>query len=150
MTEAALARGGPPALATRPPRASAASREASTLGWMLRVACALEFVGHGAFGLMTKAAWVPYFAVVGIPERLAYQLMPAIGAVDVALGLLVALRPVRAALLYMAGWGLLTATIRPLAGEPVWEFLERAPNWAVPLALLCVRGFGRTRREWLS
>src|SRR5207253_5564392 len=58
-----------------------------------------------------------------------------------------------------AVWGLLTATIRPLAGEPIWEFVERVPNWAVPLAFLVVRGsdwlgqigFTRTRTavDWL-
>ena len=48
---------------------------------------------------------MPYFAVVGLPEWLAYRLMPVIGSVDVALGLLVALRPVRAVLLYMAVLG---------------------------------------------
>ena len=33
--------------------------------WIFRIAVAMEFVGHGAFGLMTMAAWVPYFAVAG-------------------------------------------------------------------------------------
>jgi hypothetical protein len=138
-------------LATAPTASGRPARfDAPLLHWILRLACALEFVGHGAFGIITKAAWVPYFGVIGIPEWLAYRLMPAIGTVDVALGALVALRPARAALLYMALWGLITASIRPLAGEPLWEFLERAPNWAVPLAFLYVRGIGRTRREWLS
>ena len=118
--------------------------------WILRVACAGEFVGHGAFGVMTKAAWVPYFAVAGIPPATAYVLMPLIGLVDISMGLLVLTRPVRGALLYMTVWGLWTATIRPLAGEPIWEFVERIPNWAIPLAFLCVRGFGRSRHEWLS
>src|SRR5438094_2545504 len=122
---------------------------AGLLYWMLRVACAAEFIGHGAFGILTKAAWVPYFGVVGIPPELAWKLMPVIGSVDVTLGLCVGLvRPARAVLLYMAFWGLLTATFRPLSGEPIWEFVERVPNWAIPLALLCVRGFGRARREW--
>ena len=77
--------------------------------------------------------------------------MPVIGTVDITLGLLVAfVRPARAVLLYMAFWGLLTATIRPLAGEPIWEFVERIPNWGIPLAFLCVRGFGHSRREWLT
>jgi hypothetical protein len=118
---------------------------------MLRVACAAEFIGHGAFGIITKAAWVPYFGVVGIPPELAWNLMPVIGSVDITLGLYVGfVRPARAVLLYMACWGLLTATIRPLCGEPIWEFVERVPNWAIPLAFLCVRGFGRSRREWLT
>jgi hypothetical protein len=138
------------AAAARPASRGADLTRSAPLRSMLRLACAAEFVGHGAFGLMTKAAWVPYFAVVGLPEPIAYRLMPVIGALDVTLGLLVALRPVRAALLYMACWGLWTAALRPLAGEPLWEFLERAPNWAVPLAFLCLRGCGRSPREWLA
>jgi hypothetical protein len=132
------------------PVARATLADAGPLHWMLRLACACEFAGHGAFGLMTKAGWVAYFGVVGIPESLAYRLMPLIGAVDVSLALIVAVRPARAALLYMAVWGFLTATVRPLAGEPLWEFMERAPNWAIPLAFLCLRGFGRSAWEWLS
>jgi hypothetical protein len=118
---------------------------------MLRVACAAEFVGHGAFGIITKAAWVPYFGVVGIPPEGAWMLMPVVGTVDVTIGLLVGIvRPVRVVLLYMVVWGFLTAMIRPLAGEPIWEFIERIPNWAIPLALFCVRGPARSRRDWLS
>jgi hypothetical protein len=49
----------------------------------------------------------------------------------------------------MAFWGLLTATIRPLAGEPIWEFVERVPNWAVPLAFFDLRSMGQPRPEWL-
>jgi hypothetical protein len=127
------------------------SRTAGTrIFWLLRLACAAEFIGHGAFGILTKAVWVPYFGVVGIPEHLAYLLMPVIGTIDITLGILVLLTPVRAALLYMAFWGFMTATIRPMAGEPIWEFLERAPNWGVPLALLYLRGWGTTLRAWLQ
>ena len=121
------------------------------LYWMLRVACAAEFIGHGAFGIITKAAWVPYFGVVGVPPELAWKLMPVVGTVDITLGLYLGLvRPARAVLLYMAFWGLLTATLRPLSGEPIWEFVERVPNWAIPLAFLCVRGIGRSRSEWMA
>jgi len=102
---------------------------------MLRIACAAEFIAHGAFGIITKADWVPYFGVVGIPPELAWKLMPVIGAVDIALGLLVGfVRPFRIVLLYMTIWGFWTATLRPLAGEPIWEFVERVPNWAIPSA----------------
>ena len=125
--------------------------EIGLLYWMFRIACAAEFVGHGAFGIITKAAWVPYFGVVGIPPELAWKLMPVVGTVDITIGLLVGIVcPFRIVLLYMAVWGFLTAIIRPLAGEPIWEFIERVPNWAIPLAFLSVRGVGRSRREWLS
>jgi hypothetical protein len=52
----------------------------------------------------------------------------------------------------MALWGLWTATLRPLSGEPVWETIERAPNYLVPAAFLAVRGLPalwRAWREWL-
>ena len=128
-----------------------AATDRDPLYWLLRIACAAEFVGHGAFGIITKAAWVPYFGVLGIPPELAWKLMPVIGTVDITVGLVVGLiRPARVLLLYMATWGLLTATIRPLAGEPIWEFVERVPNWAIPLVFLLIRGLGRTKREWLN
>src|SRR3954454_23682878 len=94
---------------------------ALTLHWLLRLACVCEYLGHGAFGIITKAAWVPHYGVLGIPEAWAYRLMPVTGSVDIFLGLLVLLKPIRAALLYMAVWGLWTAMLRPLSGEPVWE-----------------------------
>src|SRR5215467_9736049 len=124
---------------------------AGPLYWMLRLACAAEFVGHGAFGILTKAAWVLYFGVVGIPPELAWKLMPVIGALDILLGLYIGLvRPARAVLLYLAFWGLVTATIRPLSGEPIWEFVERVPNWAIPLSFLLFRGFPRCRSQLLA
>ena len=98
------------------------------LYWLLRVAAGLEFVGHGAFGVITKAAWVPYFDLVGIPERWAYRLMPVVGSVDIFMGFVVLFKPVRAALLYMAVWRLCTALLRPLYGERLWETVDRAPN----------------------
>jgi hypothetical protein len=121
------------------------------LHWMLRLACAAEFVGHGAFGIITKAAWLPYFGVVGITPEWGWKFMPLIGTVDITLGLLVGLvHPARGLLLYMAFWGFLTATLRPLAGEPVWEFVERTPNWVIPLAFLILRGLPRSGWELLT
>ena len=39
-----------------------------TAYWALRIGAAACFIGHGAFGFITKAAWLPYFGVIGIPE----------------------------------------------------------------------------------
>jgi hypothetical protein len=117
---------------------------------MFRLAVAAEFIGHGAFGIRTKAAWLPYFAVAGVAEAWAWTLMPVIGAIDIALGVLTLLRPMRAVLLYMAFWGFLTACLRPLAGEGIWECLERAGNFGVPGAFLVLAGWGRSRTDWFS
>lgn len=104
--------------------------------WTLRLGAALCFIGHGAFGVITKAAWLPYFAVVGIPEAWAWRLMPLVGLVDIAAGLIVLLAPRKLPLVYMVVWAAWTALLRPLAGEPFFETLERAGNYGVPLAFL--------------
>src|SRR5258705_13922429 len=95
-------------------------------------------MGHGPYGITTKAAWLPYFAIFGIPEAWAWKLMPVVGAVDVSVGVLTLIQPVRAAILYMTFWGFQTACLRPLAGQGVWELLERAVDYGVPLAFLCL------------
>jgi hypothetical protein len=118
--------------------------------WILRVAAALCFIGHGAFGFITKAAWIPYFAVVGIPEAWAWRLMPLIGAVDVTVGMMVLFAPRRFALGYMTLWALWTALLRPLSGESLFETIERAGNYGVPFALLLISGWPRNLRGWFS
>jgi hypothetical protein len=42
------------------------------LHWLFRFALCCEFVGHGAFGVLTKAAWVHYFVLFGFSEARAY------------------------------------------------------------------------------
>jgi len=135
---------------TRTAGARLRSARVTTLHWILRLAVAAEFIGHGAFGIRTKAAWLPYFGVAGISAAWAWTLMPIIGVVDIALGVLALLRPMRAVLLYMAFWGLLTACLRPLAGEGIWECLERAGNFGVPGAFLVLAGWGRSHTDWVS
>jgi hypothetical protein len=107
-----------------------------TLPWVLRVGAFLCFVGHGAFGLITKPAWLPYFAVANIGPATAYRLMPLIGALDVTMGLLILFAPRAAVVYWMLVWAVWTALLRPLAGESVWEAVERAGNYGVPAALL--------------
>jgi hypothetical protein len=127
-----------------------ASRELTIVHWILRLAVVAEFVGHGAFGILTKEAWLPYFGLVGIPEWAAWRLMPVIGTVDIALGIVALFRPMPAALLYMAAWGSWTALLRPLTGEGWWEFLERAGNFGLPLAFLYWSRPGPRPGDWLS
>jgi hypothetical protein len=121
-----------------------------SLHWLFRLALCAEFVGHGAFGVLTKQAWVPYFTMFGFPETWAWTLMPAVGTVDIALGVLALVAPTRAALLYMACWALFTAALRPLAGEGGWEWLERSYNFGVPFLMLWVHGMGTTARAWFT
>ncbi len=120
------------------------------IDWILRIAVAGGFIGHGIFALQVKEGWIPYFTSVGISAEMAAALLPLIGIMDIALAILILIRPVRLALLWMAFWGFLTALIRPIAGEPVWDFVERWPNWGAPLALLFLHGWPRNWREWFN
>ena len=115
-------------------RLEVASR--STLAWTLRVGAFMCFAGHGAFGVMTKRAWLPYFAIANIGGDLAYRLMPVIGTVDIVVGVLALICPLPAIGIWMTLWAIWTALLRPLSGESGWEALERAGNYGVPLALL--------------
>jgi hypothetical protein len=107
------------------------------------------FIGHGAFGLITKPIWCNYFAVFGIGHDLAYRLMPLVGVVDILMGLSLLVYPIRAVAGWLVVWGLVTASCRPLSGEPFAEMIERAGNYCAPLALLLLGGAGsRSRRGW--
>lgn len=116
--------------------------------WSLRVGSATCFVGHGAFGIVTKREWLPFFAVVGIPADWAFSLMPVIGAVDIAAGIATLFAPRRAVLAYMAFWALWTALLRPLAGGSVFEMVERAGNYGVPFAFLLMLGSPKNLGDW--
>src|SRR6266851_1286230 len=97
------------------------------LHWILRFGVVGCFLGHGAYGLLAKEAWVSYFGVVGIDRAWAYRLMPWIGVMDVSLGLTMAVVPLPIVLLlHLTVWGAWTAALRPLSGDSVWEFVERA------------------------
>lgn len=105
--------------------------------WVLRISVAGEFLGHGIFALQGKKEWVSWFATFGITDTaLAIKLLFLDGILDVALAILVLIKPVRLALLWMTFWGFWTALLRPIVGEPIWDFVERWPNWGAPLALL--------------
>src|SRR4029079_16740913 len=112
--------------------------------WALRVGAALCLIGHGAFGLITKAAWIPYFGVLGIPEAWAWKLMPIVGAVDVTAGMAILFAPRGLPLAYLSIWGAFTALLRPLAGESAFEAIERAGNYGVPFALILLTAMPRS------
>lgn len=120
----------------------------SKIWWLLRLGVCLEFIGHGAFGIITKAGWLPYFAIWGIPEAWAWHIMPLVGTMDIILGILAFWMPRRALLLFMAAWGLMTACLRPLAGEPVSELFERSYNYCVPLAAFLMIYWDNKSHGW--
>jgi hypothetical protein len=118
--------------------------------FVLRLATAMCFIGHGAFGVITKPIWCNYFAVFGIGKATAYQLMPWVGLIDITLGVFMLIYPVRAIAIWLIVWGLFTASLRPLSGEPFAEFIERAGNFGAPLALVLLCGGSSSFKGWFS
>ena len=117
--------------------------------YTLRIASAMCFIGHGAFGIITKAIWCNYFAVAGIGHDAAYTLMPYVGTMDICMGLLILFYPLRIVFGWLVVWGTMTALMRPLSGEPFAEFMERAGNYGVPLALLLLT-YSKEDNNWLK
>ena len=118
--------------------------------WVLRIAVAGEFLGHGVFAIQGKESWISYFTSVGFSAEAGASLLPLIGWMDVILAVLVLVKPINIALLWMTFWGFATALIRPIAGEPIWDFVERFANIGAPLALLLLRGCPKTLKGWFK
>jgi hypothetical protein len=116
--------------------------------YTLRIAAAMCFIGHGAFGIITKAIWCNYFALLGIDKLHAYQFMPVLGSIDILMGLMLLFKPFRAIAGWLVIWGIITAACRPFSGEPFAEFIERAGNYGAPLALLFLAGGIQWNYKW--
>jgi len=118
--------------------------------WILRLGVFGSFFGHGVFALQVKQSWLPYFTAVGMSESLGATLLPLIGVMDIVVALLALFWPIRIVLAWAAIWGLWTALLRPIAGQPIWDFVERWANWAAPLALLALQGFPSKLKDWFK
>ncbi|MEK6871810.1 MAG: hypothetical protein AABX16_02810 [Nanoarchaeota archaeon] len=119
--------------------------------WILRVALFGEFLGHGIFALQLKTSFVQMIiAVLGVSESLAGTLLSVIGIMDFIVAFCAIIFPLRIILMWAAFWGFITALARPLAGDPIWDFVERWANWGVPLALLYVRGMPKNLKEYFK
>ncbi len=118
--------------------------------WILRIGVATNFIAHGTWGLLGRASWLPFFEVANIGPEAAYPLMFQIGIADITAGVMMLILPLRSLLLYMIIWGVWTAVLRPLSGDPWWHFTERAGNYLVPLALLIFMGLGDDIKDWFG
>ena len=104
--------------------------------WALRIGVAGEFLGHGVLALQGKADWIGWFANFGISDvNTATTLLILVGIMDVIVALVVLIKPINIVLLWAVFWGFWTALVRPIIGQPIWDFIERFANWGAPLAL---------------
>src|SRR3989338_5486209 len=104
--------------------------------WILRVAVAGEFIGHGVFATQQKAQWLGWIKkMLSVEASTAGVILLCVGAFDVLVGLIILLKPIKPILLWATFWGFWTALVRPIMGDPIWDFIERWANWGAPLAL---------------
>jgi hypothetical protein len=144
--------------------------ENKTVEWVLRLALFATFIGHGILAIMMKAKFVSMFTgmakLVGwaVAEPTAQQWIFWVGIIDVLVAFAILYKPIRGLLLWAFIWAFLTAIARPLAahgwagllsfGDPnvdnMYDFIERAANYGIPLALLYLRGLPKTAKEWFE
>ncbi len=117
------------------------------VAWILRIGASGVFLGHGVVALQGNVAWIPLITTFGFTTEIAIKLLPVIGAFDLFIAVMLLLFPVRAVLLWASFWAFATALSRPLSGLPVWAFVERTGNWAIPLALLIHKGFPKNIKD---
>ena len=122
------------------------------LEWILRLATAGAFLGHGAYGAITeKPGWYGFLGELGFTraEVDANHLMQWVGGFEMLLGVLALVAPVPALLLFLFAWKIGTEFLwYPLHALPAWEWVERWSNYTAPLALLVVRGIPATPAGW--
>lgn len=120
------------------------------LEWVLRIALFGEFLGHGIFAYRAVPHFQELMALsLGISTETAAEILPIIGIIDFGVAILALVYPMRVVLIYAALWGLLTGLARPVSGKEIWDFVERWPNWAIPLSLFLARGWPKEGRDWL-
>ena len=115
--------------------------------WILRIGIFGTFFGHGVFALMVNQGWIPYFTSIGISESAAVILLPLIGIMDIVIAIFTLFKPLKIIIIWATIWAFITSLIRPLTGEPIWDFIERFANWAAPLALLAIQGFPKKIKD---
>ena len=104
--------------------------------WILRIGVAGEFIGHGLLAIEGKKDWIGWISqIIHVDTPTATTLLLLAGVFDLIVAAIVLIRPIRPVLLWAAFWGFWTALVRPLVGVGWLDFIERAANWAAPLAL---------------
>jgi hypothetical protein len=125
-----------------------------TLEWVLRIGVFGTFMGHGIWALSIKQSWFKYFTGIGIAESSIPMLLILIGIMDITVSLFVLFKPYRFILVWATFWALATALIRPITAGfftiEFADFIERAANFMLPLALLIYHGFPRKKEDWFE
>lgn len=117
------------------------SNQLKIIKLILKIGVFGVFFGHGMVAINGNNTWVELLKTIGFSTSSATSLLPVIGYLDIVIAVLVLFLPLKIVLIWAVIWAFSTALARPFSGYPIWAFVERFGNWAVPLALLLLQGF---------
>jgi hypothetical protein len=113
--------------------ADLSGRLRARVAWTLRLTNVLLLVGHGALNLLVrKPAFATQYGMLGLHGS---SVEPWVGAFECGLALAVLIQPGFGLLLFVLVWKLATEALSPMAGSPLWVFVEHGGSYAAPLAL---------------
>jgi hypothetical protein len=101
--------------------------------WLLRSSTVLLLGGHGALNLLLrKPVFALQYSMLGLHFPWAE---PLVGGLECVLALAVLIRPAFGLLVLVFAWKMATEALSPMAGSPIWVFIEHGGSYAAPLAL---------------
>ena len=107
---------------------------AAKLAVVLRLTTGMLLIGHGCLAALTqKAVFTHQGEALGLASATA--VFQGLGWVEIVLGIAVFFQVPAGVLSLIAAWKILSESLYPLTGGPVWEFVERGASYAAPLAL---------------
>lgn len=103
------------------------------VSWVLRLTTTAMLAGHGALGLLVrKPLFSMQYSQIGFHGA---WVEPLFGGFELVLALVALFRPEFWVLILVVAWKLATESLSPLAGSPIWVFVEHGGTYAAPLAL---------------
>ena len=91
---------------------------AKRIEWVLRIAVAGEFLGHGVFALQGKQTWINWIVqLMGVEIGTATTVLTLIGLLDVLVAIIVLLRPIRIVVLWAVVWDFGRSFVRLSASQ---------------------------------
>jgi len=112
------------------------------VAFILQWVTALVLIGHGAYNaLLQKKQLLDQYTQVGLTAIpvIGSRFEPLLGFLEMALGVAIAIRPLRAFLLIACLYKVGTELLYPMTGYPMYEFVERGFTYVAPLALFFLR-----------
>jgi hypothetical protein len=128
------------------PPTAIAEKLARELAWIVRFSIAFLLIGHGGLGIWAdKKEWFDFFAYFGVSPGAvrSMHLSQSVGWCEVIMGIMVLIKPSGSFLIFVLIWKIGTELLRPLVGQPIYQFIERGGDYVLPLALFWLVGFSR-------